>query len=59
MTGVWMKNWDAVDEKTHCSGEKDWEHAQMTCSALRIPLVQKNFVKHYWNNVFQYDLPLI
>lgn len=48
-----MKNWDEIDEKAQCTGEKDWEHAQMACSHLGIPIMQKNFVKHYWNNVFQ------
>lgn len=48
-----MKNWDIVDETGHCSSIKDWEDAQMICDKLRIPIHQVDFVKHYWNDVFE------
>lgn len=47
-----MKNWDVVDEHGHCTGEADWQDAQWVCQRLKIPLVQVNFVKEYWNDVF-------
>ncbi|KZC14077.1 Mitochondrial tRNA-specific 2-thiouridylase 1, partial [Dufourea novaeangliae] len=54
VTGVFMKNWDIADETGRCATEEDYEHAQWVCDKLRIPLVQVNFVKDYWNNVFSY-----
>lgn len=47
-----MKNWDQVDEMGNCPGEADWDDAQWVCRKLDIPLVQVNFVKEYWNDVF-------
>ncbi|XP_054009643.1 mitochondrial tRNA-specific 2-thiouridylase 1 isoform X1 [Hylaeus anthracinus] len=54
VTGVFMKNWDIADETGKCSVEEDQEHAQWVCNKLKIPLVEVNFVKEYWNNVFSY-----
>lgn len=48
-----MKNWDIVDEVGHCSSEKDYQDAKWVCEKLKIPLVQVNFVKDYWNDVFR------
>ncbi|CAD7087611.1 unnamed protein product [Hermetia illucens] len=50
--GAFMKNWDDFDELGACSGEHDWHDAQIVCRKLGIPLIQVNFVKHYWNKVF-------
>lgn len=50
--GAFMKNWDQVDEMGNCPGEADWDDAQWVCRKLEIPLVQVNFVKEYWNDVF-------
>lgn len=47
-----MKNWDEINEKGQCSGERDWDDAQWVCQRLNIPITQINFVKEYWNNVF-------
>ncbi|XP_059619835.1 mitochondrial tRNA-specific 2-thiouridylase 1 [Phlebotomus argentipes] len=52
LQGVFMRNWDIVDEKTTCTGDQDWEDAQRVCNHLKIPLIYVNFVKEYWNNVF-------
>lgn len=48
-----MKNWDENDEKGQCYGENEYADAKYVCKKLDIPLFQVNFVKHYWNNVFQ------
>nr|XP_033330143.1 mitochondrial tRNA-specific 2-thiouridylase 1 isoform X1 [Megalopta genalis]XP_033330144.1 mitochondrial tRNA-specific 2-thiouridylase 1 isoform X1 [Megalopta genalis]XP_033330145.1 mitochondrial tRNA-specific 2-thiouridylase 1 isoform X1 [Megalopta genalis]XP_033330147.1 mitochondrial tRNA-specific 2-thiouridylase 1 isoform X1 [Megalopta genalis] len=54
VTGVFMKNWDVTDETGRCTTEEDYKHAQWVCDKLKIPLIQVNFVKEYWNNVFSY-----
>lgn len=48
-----MQNWDIADETGHCAAEKDYEDATWVCDKLKIPLVRKNFVKEYWNSVFE------
>lgn len=53
VVGVFMKNWDEVDEFGKCKGDTDWEDAQYVCQRLQIPLHQVNFVKQYWNEVFE------
>ncbi|CAK9813051.1 Mitochondrial tRNA-specific 2-thiouridylase 1 [Anthophora plagiata] len=54
VTGVFMKNWDIADETGTCQTQEDYKHAQWVCKKLEIPLVEVNFVKEYWNNVFSY-----
>ncbi|KAH8872513.1 Mitochondrial tRNA-specific 2-thiouridylase 1 [Schistosoma japonicum] len=54
--GVFMTNWDALDEEIGCSVNKDRQDAQYVCDYLGIPFFEKNFVKEYWNYVFS---PLI
>jgi len=51
--GVYMKNWDARDEKGHCQSDEDREYASRVCDKLDIPLTEVNFVKEYWTGVFQ------
>lgn len=51
--GAFMRNWDLRDETGHCSSEEDFHYAQRVCSTLRIPFHDVNFVKEYWNDVFQ------
>ncbi|XP_014473250.1 PREDICTED: mitochondrial tRNA-specific 2-thiouridylase 1 [Dinoponera quadriceps] len=52
VTGAFMKNWDIRDETGKCTIEKDYIDAQWVCDKLKIPLVQVDFVKEYWNEVF-------
>lgn len=52
MHGVFMKNWDLIDEQGACPGEADLADAEWVCRRLDIPLTVVNFVKEYWNNVF-------
>ena len=49
-----MKNWDGKDELGVCQADKDAEDAERTCKALNIPFIHINFVKEYWNHVFEY-----
>ncbi|XP_062990191.1 mitochondrial tRNA-specific 2-thiouridylase 1 [Elgaria multicarinata webbii] len=56
VTGVFMKNWDTVDEKGFCSSDRDCEDAYKVCQTLNIPFHQVSYVKEYWNDVFSYLL---
>lgn len=54
--GVFMTNWDSSDEVgvgDRCSISKDKSDAREVCDRLGIPLVEVDFVKEYWNEVFQ------
>lgn len=50
--GVYMKNWDEIDETGHCTGEQDMRDAALVCKAFGVPFKMVNFVKEYWNEVF-------
>uniref|UniRef100_A0A3B4UDW7 Mitochondrial tRNA-specific 2-thiouridylase 1 n=1 Tax=Seriola dumerili TaxID=41447 RepID=A0A3B4UDW7_SERDU len=52
VTGVFMKNWDSLDEKGICTTEKDCEDAYRVCQILDIPFHQVSYVKEYWHEVF-------
>ncbi|XP_015584788.1 mitochondrial tRNA-specific 2-thiouridylase 1 isoform X2 [Cephus cinctus] len=52
VTAVFMKNWDITDETGYCTAEKDYEDAKWVCDKLKVPLLNVNFVKEYWNTVF-------
>lgn len=52
VTGVFMKNWDSLDEKGVCSAERDCEDAYRVCQSLDIAFHQVSYVKEYWNHVF-------
>ncbi len=53
VTGLFMRNWDALDETGVCSADKDEEDARFVCDKLNIPFHQVNFVKEYWHDVFR------
>lgn len=53
VTAVFMKNWDIVNEVGECLAEKDLEDATWVCNKLKIPLLDVNFVKDYWIDVFR------
>lgn len=50
--GVFMRNWDVADETGFCQADQDKEDAEYACRKIGIKLVEVNFVKEYWNNVF-------
>ncbi|XP_047430665.1 mitochondrial tRNA-specific 2-thiouridylase 1 [Mugil cephalus] len=52
VTGVFMKNWDSLDESGVCISEKDCEDAYKVCQILDIPFHQVSYVKEYWHEVF-------
>ena len=51
--GVFMKNWDIADETGTCRADKEAEDAEYACQQLNIPFQTVNFVKQYWNEVFE------
>ena len=61
--GVFMRNWDSFannDLKGNpamktgvCPVEEDWKDVQALGKQLGIEVVQVNFVKEYWDNVFK------
>ncbi len=50
-----MRNWDSKDELGVCLADEDAEIAERTCRKLDIPFTEVNFVKGYWNEVFEYN----
>ncbi|XP_033845814.1 mitochondrial tRNA-specific 2-thiouridylase 1 [Periophthalmus magnuspinnatus] len=52
VTGVFMKNWDSLDESGVCTSDKDCEDAYKVCQTLDIPFHQVSYVKEYWHEVF-------
>ncbi|XP_068611433.1 mitochondrial tRNA-specific 2-thiouridylase 1 [Brachionichthys hirsutus] len=56
VTGVFMKNWDSLDETGVCAAERDCADAHRVCQTLDIPFHQVSYVKEYWHEVFSYLL---
>lgn len=56
VVGLFMKNWDIVDENGTCSVNTDLEDAHFVCKQLKIPLYTVDFVKEYWNQVFSHQI---
>ncbi|XP_045691119.1 mitochondrial tRNA-specific 2-thiouridylase 1 isoform X1 [Phyllostomus hastatus] len=52
VTGVFMKNWDALEEQGECTADRDCEDAYRVCRALDLPFHHVSYVKEYWNDVF-------
>lgn len=52
VTGVFMNNWDVVDEHGVCTAESDCEDAYKVCEKLDIPFHRISYVKEYWHDVF-------
>ncbi|EFF41313.1 tRNA 2-thiouridine(34) synthase MnmA [Mycoplasmopsis alligatoris] len=62
VVGLFMRNWDSLlnndilgNEKITqdiCPQEQDYQDALSVCQKLQIPLHRVDFVKEYWQNVF-------
>lgn len=52
---VFMQNWDARIESKgrHCTVEADFDSAHRVAKSLAIPLHRVNFVRQYWQSVFE------
>lgn len=51
--GMFMKNWEEKDENGVCSSSQDFEDVVRVCEQIGIPYYSVNFVKEYWDSVFQ------
>ena len=54
--GVFMKNWDEEDENGACMADEDYKDVVSVAEQLGIPYYSINFVKEYWERVFEYFL---
>jgi len=54
--GLFMKNWDEIDESGQCPAERDFKDVARVCEKLDIPYYSVNFAKEYWDNVFSHFL---
>ena len=54
VTGVFMKNWDTLEESGgDCQADKEAADAERICNHIGVPFRHVNFVKEYWNDVFE------
>ena len=63
VTGCFMRNWDSIANGdilgndslngTKCAQEIDYDYAVESARILGIPLLRKDFIEEYWNEVFQ------
>ena len=66
VVGCFMRNWDSMLNNDYlgnptvndeiCPQEKDYQDAKKVAEILNIPFLRIDFVKEYWDNVFQYFL---
>ncbi|OGT48856.1 MAG: tRNA 2-thiouridine(34) synthase MnmA [Gammaproteobacteria bacterium RIFCSPHIGHO2_12_FULL_41_15] len=54
--GIFMQNWDAERDDPHCTAEQDLSDARAICDQIGIALHTANFVREYWDRVFQHCL---
>lgn len=51
--GLFMKNWDETNPDGSCSADDDYQDVIKVCERLDIPYYSVNFVKEYWDGVFE------
>lgn len=51
--GLFMKNWDETRPDGVCSADLDYQDVIKVCENLDIPYYSVNFVKEYWDGVFE------
>jgi len=54
--GVFMKNWDDIDEMGACTATEDYQDVARVADQIGIPYYSVNFEKEYWDRVFEYFL---
>jgi tRNA-specific 2-thiouridylase len=50
--GLFMKNWEELDESGNCQASKEFEDVKAVCEKFDIPYYSVNFVKEYKERVF-------
>lgn len=50
--GIFMNNWEELDDNGQCSSAKDYEDVAKTCAHLDIPFLSVNFAEEYKDLVF-------
>lgn len=63
VTCCFMRNWDSITNNdikgnptlvgSKCSQELDYDDAVETAMELNLPIMRKDFIEEYWNEVFQ------
>jgi tRNA-specific 2-thiouridylase len=53
VVGLFMKNWDETNPDGSCTADLDYQDVVKVCESLDIPYYSVNFVKEYWDHVFQ------
>ncbi len=56
VVGMFMLNWEEEDEEGVCSAYEDAKDVKQIAEKIQIPHYTVNFVKEYWDNVFEYFL---
>jgi tRNA-uridine 2-sulfurtransferase len=51
--GLFMKNWDETNPDGSCTADLDYQDVIKVCEKLDIPYYSVNFVKEYWDGVFE------
>ena len=51
--GLFMKNWDETNPDGSCSADDDYQDVIKVCERLDVPYYSVNFVKEYWDGVFE------
>ncbi len=51
--GLFMKNWDEINPDGTCPADEDYQDVIKVCEKLDIRYYSVNFVKEYWDGVFQ------
>ncbi|HKM16601.1 MAG TPA: tRNA 2-thiouridine(34) synthase MnmA [Limnochordia bacterium] len=54
--GVFMKNWDEIDEAGNCTADLDYQDVRRVCDQIGIPYYTVNFEQEYWDRVFSHFL---
>lgn len=54
--GLFMKNWEELDENGVCTSEADYKDVELVAQKIGIPYYTIDFVKEYWDNVFVHFL---
>ena len=54
--GLYMNNWEEIDECGNCTGEQDFADVRRVANKIGIPYYVVNFAKEYMDRVFSYFL---